>query len=321
MSVQGVYAGIVVAIDDPQHRARARLRIPQLSGTAVSGWAQPVIPGFALPGDQVLVTLEGGDLDYPLFWPQRTATPWTPLELEGGWMPSTGTDGPPVYRLTADGMIEFHGVAVSTGLPATGANLTIATLPEGVTPLYTSYQIAASDNRTAYGTRQTLAANNTQATTTSTTYVDLSGPSLTFQAPGTGEVMITVQGWMRSSSVSDTAYMSARLTQGSTVVLEADDDRAAIVTGTEYAAAASSFMASGLSPGTTYTLAARHRSATSAASTAVFDTRRVIVAPTTPFTSPHARVGVTTTGQVTVLYPNGSSGTTVSLAGLRVRAR
>lgn len=317
----GVYAGVVISTDDPQARRRVRLRIPQITGTAVSGWAEPVTSGTVSPGDQVSVAFEAGDPDFPLFWPPQTASPWTPLELASGWVAAAPPDGPPVCRVTADGMIELHGSAVSTTTPVRGANIVIGTLPGALTPLYDSYQMCASDNRNAYGARQAFASNNVQTTTTSTSYADLSGPSLTFQAPGSGEVVVTVQAWLRSSATGDTAYMSARLTLGSTVVLEADDDRAVLVTGTTYSASSSSFVASGLTPGSTYTLAARYRSATSTGSTATFDTRRLIVSPTTPFTSPHVRVGVLRSGSVTVLYPNGSAGTTVGLAGVRARAR
>ncbi|NIY68041.1 hypothetical protein SMALB_6119 [Streptomyces malaysiensis] len=164
-----------------------------------------------------------------------------------------------------------------------------------------------------------MAINNTQVTTTSTTYVDLSGPTLSFTAPGSGEVLVVIDGWLRSSTAGDTAYMSARITQGSTVIMDADDDRACIVTGTSYAAVSSTFLVSGLKPGFTHSAAVRCRSATSTGSSATFDTRRVAISPTWPFTSPHVRVGVTTSGDLTVLYPNGSAGTNISLAGFRAR--
>lgn len=56
---------------DPQNRGRLRVRIPSKTGTGVTGWIWPVVTGGFLvlprPGDQVWVTYESGDEDFPVW--------------------------------------------------------------------------------------------------------------------------------------------------------------------------------------------------------------------------------------------------------------
>lgn len=321
-ALPGVYAGIVVTAEDPQNRGRARLRIPQIMGTAVTGWAEPAGVGIVSPGDQVTVSFDGQDRNYPVFWPMRAepfAGPWVPLVLESGWSAGTGGDGPPVARVTGDGMIELSGVASGPGTIARGTNVQFATLPEGMVPLYDGYQTCATNYHAAYNARQVMSTNNTGQTTTSTSYVELSnGPAAPFIAPGHGEVFVRVSAWVRTTNTTDYGYMTYTVLQGSTVIVAPVDERAAVVTGTTYTAVSMEMWVSGLTPGVSYTAASRFRCSTSAGAT--FDTKRVTVTPTFPLTTPNCQVGVLKTGAVTVLYPNGSPSSTVNLSGLRVRA-
>jgi len=85
----GKYRGFVTANDDPEHRARVKLRVPALFGDAESDWALPSLPCgglanqglFCVPevGAQVWVEFEGGDLDFPIctgtFWQQSGEAP------------------------------------------------------------------------------------------------------------------------------------------------------------------------------------------------------------------------------------------------------
>lgn len=56
---------------DPQNRGRLRVRIPNKTGTGVTGWIWPVVSGGYLvlpsPGEQVWVTYESGDEDFPVW--------------------------------------------------------------------------------------------------------------------------------------------------------------------------------------------------------------------------------------------------------------
>ena len=56
---------------DPQGRGRLRVRIPNKTGTGVTGWIWPVVgSGYLVlpsPGDQVWVTYESGDEDFPVW--------------------------------------------------------------------------------------------------------------------------------------------------------------------------------------------------------------------------------------------------------------
>ena len=61
---------------DPQKKGRLRVRIPNKTGQEVTGWIWPVVTsGFLVlpsPGDQVWVTYESGDEDFPV-WLGRIA--------------------------------------------------------------------------------------------------------------------------------------------------------------------------------------------------------------------------------------------------------
>lgn len=68
--IHGLYSAVVVSNSDPEQRGRVQLQIPQITGLAVSGWAEPITAGESVPGDHVYMTFEGGDRNYPLFWPK-----------------------------------------------------------------------------------------------------------------------------------------------------------------------------------------------------------------------------------------------------------
>lgn len=72
--IHGIYSGIVVSTADPERRGRARLQVPQITGLAVTGWADPIVAGPSVIGDQVRVSFEGGDRNFPLFWPKVRRT-------------------------------------------------------------------------------------------------------------------------------------------------------------------------------------------------------------------------------------------------------
>lgn len=127
-------------------------------------------------------------------------------------------------------------------------------------------------------------ANNDGGNTTSTTYVetitDANGDPVNavFTAPPSGTVIVTVGSYMFGSTGTSGIYMSATVRQGTTVVLAASDDRAAIAHGTPRYSTSSQFQVSGLTAGGSYTATPCYRTA-AATNVANFDTRFIRVDP------------------------------------------
>ncbi|MGW3860291.1 phage baseplate assembly protein V, partial [Streptomyces sp. NPDC005047] len=311
---------IVVAAQDPQGRGRARLRIPQLTGTAVSGWAEPVVLGAVLPGDQVRVAFDGGDVNFPVFWPKVRAGSqgWVPLTLGSGW--TAGTKGPPMVRLGADGVLELDGSISATTLTV-GTATRFSTLPPGLLPLHRVMQPVATDYRTGFSSRVSYAEWRATSSTTSTAYVtDANGPVCTFVAPGTGAVVITFGGLFQNTTASGRALMGIQIKDGSTVVTGPDDNRSAENQSQNNSAVANSLTYTSLTAGRTYTATSMYRSE-GTDNSASFDNKWVCVTPTVIDTSPVARVSMETSGDLNVLFPAGHyTPYEASLSGVRARA-
>ncbi|MDG4857701.1 hypothetical protein P8605_05945 [Streptomyces sp. T-3] len=121
--------------------------------------------------------------------------------------------------------------------------------------------------------------NHQPSTTTSATYAEIATEALSvgFLAPPSGTVLITL-GARISNSAASTAYLSAAVKQGGTVVSAAADARAAMVQGTNLASASIQYPVSGLTAGLTYTVTGAYRSAATT-NTATFANRFVTVTP------------------------------------------
>lgn len=67
----GVYQAVVTSTADPLAGGRVRLRVPQVSGQAVTGWAPPAQDGGKRPrvGQRLFVMFQGGDASYPVYLP------------------------------------------------------------------------------------------------------------------------------------------------------------------------------------------------------------------------------------------------------------
>lgn len=125
--------------------------------------------------------------------------------------------------------------------------------------------------------------NLTSGTTTSTTYVETltTGDPVTvsFLAPASGQLLVTVGGYLWSSVSGNSSVMSANIRNSAgTIVVTANDNRAALVNSTSRASVSSQFLVTGLTPGATYTATPAYRSSVTT-NTASFDSRFVRVDP------------------------------------------
>ncbi len=65
----GLYRAQVISTNDPLKRKRVTLTIPQILGTAPSGWAEIVgVGSVPKPGATVWATFNGGQVDRPLYF-------------------------------------------------------------------------------------------------------------------------------------------------------------------------------------------------------------------------------------------------------------
>ncbi|MFD9815124.1 phage baseplate assembly protein V [Streptomyces sp. NPDC059080] len=315
----GTYSAIVVSAQDPQNRNRVRLRIPQITGTAVSGWAEPASVGAALPGDQVYVAFDGGDRNYPIYWPRPAVTGiWTPLPLERGWVASSA--GMPAYRVTADGIVELSGSVETSTAIGLGTTVKFATLPVGARPLETYRAATATVYRGAYNSKIAYGDYRATHNVTSTSYTtDANGPSLSFVAPGSGQVVAVFGCFSQSTTTAGRCLMSVRVSQGSTTIADADDNYSAEVQSDANGTGANSRMIAGLTPGSTYSVTALYRN-TDTGATAQFDNKWIVAYPVGLHDTPTARVTLSPAGDVQALFPAGAAPPyDMSLTGVRAR--
>ncbi|MCX4698628.1 hypothetical protein OG252_21835 [Streptomyces sp. NBC_01352] len=121
----------------------------------------------------------------------------------------------------------------------------------------------ASSLDSGYTTSTTYTAALTESTVTALT--------LAFTAPTTGAVLLHFGARMLTqSSTTATAFMAAQVTQGGTVVSSANDEYCVSHGGTVYSSASTVWRLGALTPGTSYTATAMHRSS-DAAVTCWFD--------------------------------------------------
>ncbi|MFI9271865.1 phage baseplate assembly protein V [Kitasatospora sp. NPDC052896] len=150
-STDGTYTATVVDTNDPAGQGRVRLLIPQIHGTAITGWARPAAAGQVLPGDRVYAAYDGGDPNWPLYWPSRPVVPalptpaeigaavapgpWAPLTMASGWA-SNGTPDPVVAARWVGTDVQLTGVATYTAGTAltAGTYYTVASLPRSMIP-------------------------------------------------------------------------------------------------------------------------------------------------------------------------------------------
>ncbi|MFE1878795.1 hypothetical protein [Streptomyces diastatochromogenes] len=124
------------------------------------------------------------------------------------------------------------------------------------------------------------AGDTTTATYTETLNNAVGDPmAASFTAPASGQVLVTVGGYLWSSVANYSSFMSATIRNSSnTVVLAADDNRAALLNSTSKASVSAQFLVTGLTPGATYTGTPAYRSGATT-NTANFDSRFIRIDP------------------------------------------
>ncbi|MFL4491757.1 phage baseplate assembly protein V [Streptomyces sp. VTCC 41912] len=155
-----VYAAVVTHAQDPQGQGRVRLRIPQVTGNVVTGWASPTgqVTRQAVVGERVWVSFEGGGTRL-VYWtaepglisgaqlavgaldgitvsattPLRSSDSWTDPSLTAGWATTTsfaaqGAVNPLQFRRDIEGSLHLCGALKITD-PA--ASAVAFTLPAG----------------------------------------------------------------------------------------------------------------------------------------------------------------------------------------------
>ncbi|MFZ3569609.1 hypothetical protein ACOKM5_21615 [Streptomyces sp. BH097] len=121
---------------------------------------------------------------------------------------------------------------------------------------------------------------DTASTTYAETLANAAGDPMTatFTVPASGQVIVTVGSYIRSSGAYS-SYMSANIRNASgTVVLAADDNRSAASSLNSRSSVSAQFLVTGLVVGTTHAATPAYRSG-NASNTAYFDTRFIRVDP------------------------------------------
>jgi hypothetical protein len=127
-------------------------------------------------------------------------------------------------------------------------------------------------------------AQGTSGTTTSTSYTETftggTACSLTFMAPTSGKVRVTLVSRITNSGANE-SYVSFIMREGAVVgsgdtVVDAQDDRAVFHSGTTFARQQVDYLAEGLTPGATYNV---RQACRVTAGTGSFANKELIVSP------------------------------------------
>lgn len=113
-----IYTGVCQDNSDPLKLGRVKYCVPQLSGTAAFGWADPVVPGVTPIGASIYIAFEGGDRNRPIFWPDQNAN--TVFSTYSALVAAYPSSNPPPFGSTF--WITDHGGSIqwqSTGITPT----------------------------------------------------------------------------------------------------------------------------------------------------------------------------------------------------------
>lgn len=140
----GKYRGSVIDIEDPLHMGRIRAEVPDVLGTATSGWAMPAVPlagplvsHYVIPpvGAGIWVEFEHGNKSFPIWtgcwWGSETEVPADALAatqslpdivLQSQGQPAPGGQPQPGPTIIISGQPGGPGITLKT---PSGASLVI----------------------------------------------------------------------------------------------------------------------------------------------------------------------------------------------------
>lgn len=129
-----VYQAQVLSTLDPLGLGRAKVVIPQISGPALSAWAEPSVRTYGpapVAGAAVWVSLDTGDPGKPVYFTGPTYSPWT--AMPAAWMAASFSAGSAAYRTGPGGAVAWRGAITTTTSPTFDAQA-LFTLPAALAP-------------------------------------------------------------------------------------------------------------------------------------------------------------------------------------------
>ncbi|MFE5943408.1 hypothetical protein [Streptomyces sp. NPDC056480] len=276
---------------------RTEATIEIIQGAATQDPQAPAVPPRCLPLYEVTVPAGASAGNGGIPWQSALKDLRTPVVALGGILPVEGPSLPGAYPgqyQDAGGALQrWDGGAWVSYPSALGGIIpsSASTTPASYTGQYrdsTTGRLQRWDGTTwvPVVAGPYFVDNRDYGDTTSTTYTStltgrINNPmSLSFVAPPSKAVVIGFGCKLRSTSPDHYAYMAVKLTQGSTVISDLEDDYAVIAASQNMVSVSTMTRQSGLTPGATYTLTAFFRvAAATPALKAGFDNTFIRVDP------------------------------------------
>ncbi|MFG2940899.1 hypothetical protein [Streptomyces sp. NPDC048282] len=263
---------------DGSGRTEATVEI--IRGTPAATPAVPALPALALALAQVTVRAGTGAGSGGIDWANDRTDLRTTLVSVGGILPvynnATVAGGYPGHYQDNDvlGYLQRWNGTAWVAYPKALGGIAPAGIVStgGYTGQYRDSSLGVLQRWNGSAWQPAIApppfvASQDAGHTTSTTYTAaltdtaVTALTLAFTAPATGAVLLHFGARMLTqSSTIASAFMTPQVTQGSTVVLSANDEVGASHSGTAYSSVSTVYRLAALTPGTSYTVTAMHRS-------------------------------------------------------------
>ncbi|MFI2430265.1 hypothetical protein [Streptomyces sp. NPDC018693] len=269
---------VVLRIYDDAYDASGRTEaaVEVVPGTPAAVPAAPAAPGLSLPLFEVTVKTGRSTGNGGIDWSTSLKDLRPTTVAIGGILPTAAGDGvngayPGQYRDVNSALQRWNGTAWLPYPRDIGGIVPAGTLTTGGYPgQYRDSSLGQLQrwNGTAWLPAvpgPVFASSLDGGYTASTTYTAaldetaVSALTLTFTAPPSGAVIISLGCRMRSSDTTS-AYMCPKVTRGGTVVWDVNDERAAICSGARTTSVSAQLRLGSLTPGESHTVTAMHRS-------------------------------------------------------------